>query len=226
MRRTRCILIAVALTVAGCGSVDWFPAYHRQPTTPDQFSFPTKTGVAVGTAVTSDPITVAGLTADTTPISVSGAAGSQYTVNTTAATSEAGTVKNGDTVTVTHTSAAAVGTPTVSTLSIGDMSATFTSVTGTTGSTATVNKTGAPGAIVPSGAQPLNVIAGVRSVSISNGSYSLDNTTFTTVTQSLSLTNQQNIFLRNTAAINIGGTVSTILSIDNVPTIIFITTTQ
>ena len=125
-------LVTLLFAIAGCGGagVDWFPAYHRSPTTPDPFSFPSKVGVATGAKITSDPITVAGLTGDSSPIGVSGAAGSEYAVNGTAATA-AGTVKNGDVVTVSHTTSSALGASTVSTLSIGNVNATFTTITQT-----------------------------------------------------------------------------------------------
>ena len=126
-------LVTLVFAMAGCGDVDWFPAYERLPTTPDQFSFPGKTGVALNTTVTSDPITVSGLTGATSPVSVTGSVGSnsKYAINGAAATNAAGTVKNGDRVTVSHTSANAVGTSTISTLSIGTVNGSFTSRTQT-----------------------------------------------------------------------------------------------
>jgi hypothetical protein len=123
-------LLVLFCTVAACGSVDWFPPYKRLPTTPDQFSFPDKTGVALGAQVTSGPITVSGITADA-PISISDTSqsNSQYSINGGALTSAAGTVKNGDQVTITHTSASIPGGVVISTLSIGNVTGTFKSVT-------------------------------------------------------------------------------------------------
>ena len=125
------LLVSLSLAIFGCGSVDWFPAYQRQPTTPDAFTFPTKTNVPIFTNVSSAAITVSGLTADTSPISISGPTGSNsaYAVNGGTATSAAGTVKNGDTVTVSHTSASGPGGSVTSTLSIGNVNGTFTSIT-------------------------------------------------------------------------------------------------
>lgn len=221
MRRIGYTLIAVALTMAGCGSVEWFPEYVRSPTTPDQFSFATKTGATVSPAtVTSDAITVAGLTAESSPISVTGSVGSdsKYSVNVAPATATAGTVKNGDTVTVTHTSSTALGTATISTLTIGNVSATFTSITQTVESF-TRTATGLAGARVPSGAIALNLLSGIHAISITNGTYSFDNITFTSLTQTINISNGQNIFL-----ISSGTPVTTTLTIDTVPST-FTTTT-
>ena len=122
------ILLILVFLLAGCGEIDWFPDYVRLPTTPDDFFFTAKTGTGLNQQVTSDSITVAGLTAETSPISITGSA-SKYSVNGAAATAAAGTVKNGDTVAVVHTSATVVNTSTVSTLTIGNKSATFVSTT-------------------------------------------------------------------------------------------------
>jgi hypothetical protein len=129
-----CLLFAfLALTACGGSGVHWLPPYKRLPTTPDPFSFTTKTGVALNTSVTSDAITVTGLTGDSSPISITGSVGSasKYAIGSATATDAAGTVKNGDQVTVTHTSANALGSSTVSTLSIGNVNGTFTSITET-----------------------------------------------------------------------------------------------
>lgn len=123
-------LVLCAVLLSGCGEIEWFPPYQRLPTTPDLFSFPAKTGTEKLVQVTSDPVTVSGLTADS-PIEITGSVGSEskYSVNGATPTDLAGTVKNGDTVTVSHTSANALGTATVSTLSIGNVSAQFVSTT-------------------------------------------------------------------------------------------------
>lgn len=129
-------LVALVLVLQGCGEVEWFPDYVRLPTTPDAFTFTAQTGTEKSTAekpvlVTSSAITVAGLTGASSPISVTGTVGSdsKYSINGATPTGAAGTVKNDDTVTVTHTASSALGTPTTSTLTIGNVSANFVSTT-------------------------------------------------------------------------------------------------
>ena len=84
-------------------------------TTPDAFGFTVQTGVALSTTVTSNPITVSGINA-AAPISVSGGT---YHVNGGGYTGAAGTVNNGDTVSVRLTSASSTSTQTCATLTIG-----------------------------------------------------------------------------------------------------------
>lgn len=122
------LLSLVVMSVAGCG-VDWLPEFERQPTTPDQFTFTNQTGTQQNVRVTSNAITVVGLTAATSPIKVTGGGDSKYSINGGTETSADGTVKNGDKVTISHTSASTIDTPTVTTLQIGNVSATFTSWT-------------------------------------------------------------------------------------------------
>ena len=119
-------LVALLFALTGCGSVDWFPKYVRPPTTPDPFTFTAQANVAVNAPITSNSITVSGLTADSSPISITGtASNSQFSINGATATSVATNVKNGDQVTVIQTSAATPDTTTTSTLTIGNVNGTF-----------------------------------------------------------------------------------------------------
>ena len=99
-----------------------------QDTTPDAISFASVNGVARGSTQTSASATVSGINVSA-PISVS--SGSLYSIGCTESgfTDAAGTIGNGQTVCVRHTAASAFGTDTVTTLAIGDGSATFTSTT-------------------------------------------------------------------------------------------------
>ena len=92
---------------------------------PDAFGFTDQTGVASGSAVTSNTITVSGINT-VAAISVTGG---EYSVNGGAYTSAAGTVNNGDTVTVRHTHSAGESTRIDTVVTIGGVSATFSSVT-------------------------------------------------------------------------------------------------
>jgi len=95
-------------------------------TTPNAFTFTNMTSVAVSTQVTSAPITVLGINAPA-PISVSN--GSSYSIGAGPFVSTAGTVTNAQTVRVQHTSSATNNTATNTVLTIGGVSATFTSTT-------------------------------------------------------------------------------------------------
>lgn len=93
--------------------------------TPNPFSFATKTGVNPNTTQASEAIIISGITAGTA-ISVS--AGSEYKLNNAPWTSVAGVLNNSDTVQVRHTSLTGSLTQTVTTLTIGTVSGTFTTI--------------------------------------------------------------------------------------------------
>ena len=93
---------------------------------PDAFTFADRTGVAGSTPVVSAPITISGLSLETS-ISV---AGGEMSIGCTATyTSTTGTVSNGQTVCVRHTSAAAASTSATTTLTVGTVSDVFQSTT-------------------------------------------------------------------------------------------------
>ncbi len=96
-------------------------------TTPDAFSFVDITGAQLSTLTASAGVTVAGISA-AAAISISGA-DAQYSINGGAYTSTAGTVVNGDVVTVRLTSAAQYVTQINAVLTIGGVSDTFSVTT-------------------------------------------------------------------------------------------------
>jgi hypothetical protein len=113
-----------ARLVRGGQSFDAFDA--QSDTTPDPFTFTDVTGVPLSTVQTSDTITVGGITA---PAAIS-IVGGEYELNSSGTwTSSAGTVANGDTVRVRHTSSGTNSTAVNTTLTIGGVSDTFTSTT-------------------------------------------------------------------------------------------------
>ena len=206
--RNLCLIVLLS-AMAGCGSsVDWFPEYKRSETTPDQFSFPTKTGVALNAEVTSAPITVSGITGTSSPISITGSVGSNSKFTVTGADGVvipgAVTVKNGDKVTVAHTSANALGTATTSTLTIGTISAIFTSLTQTVATPSFSIPTQVGGFLQAFATiSSVDGIPGTHVVSIKDGNaqYALGDTTtipfaFTTNTQTVTTLNNTHIFLR------------------------------
>ncbi|MBJ6750557.1 hypothetical protein [Geomonas anaerohicana] len=229
----RMLPLLLLFAVAGCGEIDWFPPYVKPATSPDAFSFdPPTTGTEKNVDVTSKEIDVKGLTAATSPIKVSGAAGSTYSINGGAATSSDGTVKNGDKVTVTHKSATTLGTATTSTLTIGDKGADFVSTT----KTAELGKFTDPvqnGSFVISHADVTDAASGTQQVSIADSLKSTDAqfqvtstlienpdlTLFTNIKQGFALKGQR-IFVRNLAT---QASATTTLTIDGVDTVVTLT---
>lgn len=94
-------------------------------TTPDAFTFTDQTNVALSTLTESNAITVSGITA-AAAISVTGG---EYQINGGSWVTSSGTVSNGDSVKVRHTSSASNSTATNTTLTIGGVSDTFTTTT-------------------------------------------------------------------------------------------------
>jgi hypothetical protein len=123
-------LIALFFIIAGCG-VDWFPVYKRTATTPNPFSFNSKTGVPIFGSVSSNAVVISGFANSTTAAPISISTGSAFSINGAAPNATAGTIKNNDSVKVIQTSASQPGTPTVSTLTIGNVAGTFTTITQT-----------------------------------------------------------------------------------------------
>jgi subtilisin-like proprotein convertase family protein len=96
--------------------------------TAGDISFATKIDQPWATTVESNSVTLSGINPNT-PISVTGAGGS-YKINALAYTTTAGTVKDGDTVTVKGNTASADLTDTLVTLTVGGQARTFTLRTG------------------------------------------------------------------------------------------------
>jgi hypothetical protein len=99
-------------------------------TTPDAFSFTSQTGVPLSTLTSSNEVQIFGINTGA-PISISGG---EYSIaldptTYTVFTSSAGTIYNGQSIKVRHTSSASTNTNTTTTLTIGGISATFTSTT-------------------------------------------------------------------------------------------------
>ncbi|MEW6445748.1 MAG: S8 family peptidase [Pseudomonadota bacterium] len=95
-------------------------------TTPDAFAFPPVSNVSPGSVVTSSTITVSGITA-AAPI---GIVNGEYSLGCGSAfTSSPGQVQNGQSLCVRHTASSAYGASVTSTLTVGGVSAGFTSTT-------------------------------------------------------------------------------------------------
>lgn len=214
-------LIALIFTLASCGDIEFFPEYKKTSATPDLFSFTSKTKVPISETVTSDPITVSGLTADSSPVSIRGGNNSKYSINAAPDTDVAGTVKNGDKVTVSHTSAAEPGNLTTSTLTIGNVTGNFTSTTVIVVIPGFASQTVAAGAFAVSSV-PITSFDGApdtHKISVEGGSnaqYSIGSEDFfTNLPQTIPNLNGRLIFLRNRASLT-GDEVKTTLTIDGV----------
>lgn len=169
-----------------------------QPDTiPNSFSFASQTAVPVSSQITSNSATISGINA-ATPITVSGG---EYSVNGAAFTTAAGTVNNNQAVQLRHISASAQNTPTTTTVTIGGVSATFTSTTADTTPDpfSFSDQSGvAAGATVTSGSIVVSGINAAAAISVSGGQYSLNGGAFTAMAGSV--TNGQTVQVRHTAA--------------------------
>jgi hypothetical protein len=121
-------LWATGLWSTDLWAADLWAAEAVDDTTPDAFSFVNQTGVALSATITSAQVTITGIDA-ASPITVSGASTPLYSINGGAFTAIAGTVEAGDEVRARHTSSASEFTWTHTLVTIGGVSATFSSRT-------------------------------------------------------------------------------------------------
>jgi len=175
------------------------------------FAFnPSAISATAGTTQKSVSITVSLSNGTSAPISVTGGS---YVKNGLAATTTAGTVANGDTILVQNVTPSTTGLVAVTTVTIGDKSATFslTPTAATTGYDFTFDlASGAtPGQLAVS-----NAVSAPQSaaISVTNGEYSLDNgTTWTSATGTV--TSGTSVIVRHTTSPYSGQTVTTTLTI-------------
>lgn len=122
-------IAVAALSLTACGGGGGNGGESAMPvvdTTPDAFTFTDQTGVPQSTQITSAPVTITGISA-AAPISVSGG---EYSLDCTGNyVATAGSVNSNQRVCVRQTSAATDNTPTDTVLTVGGVSATFTSTT-------------------------------------------------------------------------------------------------
>jgi hypothetical protein len=114
------------LTIGGVNGI-FKTITKTEDLTPDTFSFDANESAPTATEITSNTVTISGINSDAA-ISVS--AGSEYELNGSGTwVSAAGTVSDGDTIAVRHTSSTDQGAITVTTLTVGTLSTSFTSKT-------------------------------------------------------------------------------------------------
>jgi hypothetical protein len=126
------IILITITAITGCSGVEWFPD-GRQPS---QFSFATITDTPINSFVTSNTTFIGGNTYSTTLTVTNGEISLGTTTTATGTTStqvwSSGTVTlpaGGANVMVRHKSASTAQTSTVTTISAGSKTATFTSIT-------------------------------------------------------------------------------------------------
>lgn len=204
-------LLFITLTIAGCGDFEWFP----DGTKPNDFSFAAKSGVNRRTPIVSNSITVSG-NSYAAPISISNG---EYSLDNGPYTSASGKVNAGQTVTVRHISAIPYGTTTTTTLTIGGVSSTFSSVTMSAPAVFSniSSFTFAPkldvdvSTTVTSDSITIRGNSAATSISVTNGEYSLDGGTFTSAS---GLINPgQTVALRHTSATGYHALVTTTLTV-------------
>ncbi|CCN45972.1 putative Large exoprotein involved in heme utilization or adhesion [Vibrio nigripulchritudo MADA3029] len=199
-------------------------------TVPNAFSLqPTVTGLPpeLSVVVTSNTITVSGINT-ATPISITDG---EYSINGGAFTNTAGTVNNGDTVQVRHTTANAYSTLTTTTLDIGGVTDTFVSTTKTLDTTpnayslqpTVVGLPPEPSVVAVSNTITVSGINSAAPISIVNGEYRVNSGAFTSTAGTVN--NGDTVQVRHTTASTYGTLTTSTLDIGGV-TDTFLSTTR
>jgi sugar lactone lactonase YvrE len=202
------------LTVAGF-SAPFSVTTVSQHITPDPFSFTPVSNAAPGSLQTSNTVTITGIDI-AVPISIAGGA---YRVNGGAFTGAAGTVNNGDTVTVQLAAAATLGTTTTATLTVSNVSAGFSVTTTTAQATPnafsfTPQTNVARSMVVTSNTVTITGINAAVPISVTGGSYSVNGGAFTTAPGSV--VNGNTVALRQTSSANFSITTTATLTVSGV----------
>ncbi|HVT36332.1 MAG TPA: hypothetical protein VHE37_12135, partial [Nevskiaceae bacterium] len=190
-------------------------------TTPNAFTFATKTAVSRNVQVTSAAKAIKGINAPA-PVTISGGT---YSIGTTDCgntyTSAAGMISNGQKICLRHTSSRSPATKTSTIVTIGGVSGTFSSVT-VDDVPAAFKFTDAagvtPSSVVVSDTVTVSGIDAPAAVSVKNGEYSIGisdcGNTFTSADGTIS--NGQMICVRHTAAAGNNKAINTVLIIGGV----------
>ena len=203
------------LTIGGVSST-FIVTTRPDDTTPDTFSFPAVTGVAVETLTTSEAITISGVNT-AAAISITGG---EYSIADGAYTSANGTVTNDQTVSVRLTSSTDTNTETQAVLTVGELSAHFSVTTAPDTTPADFSSELLPitnaqlGAILTSNVITVSDIDVAVSISIAGGEYAIDGGDFTAVASTV--TEGQTVVLRATASSNLNTQQTAVLNIGGV----------
>lgn len=181
---------------------------------PDAFAFAAKTGVMPSTLVASDPATITGITG-AAPVTVEDGT---YSIGCTGSyVTGSGVITNGQTVCVRHFSAATNGTSWSSRLTIGGVSALFTSTTATGDTQPDVFSLNdqvdvAAGSTVVSNVVTITGIDTATSISVTNGEYSIGCNGIFTAAAGMIQPNQS-VCVRHTASATPGASNTTTLTV-------------
>ena len=225
LRHTAANQFATATTTTlsiGGVSASFVSTTRAADSTPDAFIFTDQSQVQLSTEVISNTVTVSGIEV-AVAISVSGG---EYAIGceTTAFTGEAGTINNGETVCVRHTSASTEETATNTTLEIGAVSDVFTSTTrgavildSTPDAFSFVDQADvAPESVVTSAPVTISGIDTAAQVTVTGGEYSVNCEAGTYSAAAGTISNGQTICVRHTAAAGFATMTNTTLTIGGV----------
>jgi hypothetical protein len=213
--------ISATLVVGGSGDVIFNVFTEDADTAPDPINFAAQIDVPLSTLVTSNTVTITGINV-ATPISITGG---EYRVNAGAFTADAGTVVSGDEITVRQTSSANPDTPTNAFLTVGNQGATFSVTTGDTTPIqfTFTDVTNAPlNALTSSNSVAIFGITLPSTISIVGGEYSINTGIFTSTPGTV--TNGQQVVVRQTSSPTPGTTTNTVLTVGGVSDTFAVTT--
>jgi hypothetical protein len=121
---------AATLTIGGITGT-FTATTEAEDRTPEALTFPAKTGVQTNVLVTSDPVTITGINTTVLATPTTG----EMSVNGGVFSASSSQVTSGDQVRLRHTSSSSASTSATTTISIGTVSASFVSTTGSVDTT-------------------------------------------------------------------------------------------
>lgn len=188
-------------------------------TTPDAFAFTAQDGVATGTVVTSNTVTITGIDAPAAILVMNG----RYSIGCTATfTDAAGTISNGQSVCLRHTSAAQPGTTVETVLNVGGVMASFASTTAQAPPPDTTPDSYSfgsrsdtePGALVESETVTIRGINTAAPISVSGGEYRVNGGAYRSTASTVG--NGSSVQVRHTASLMFNTATVTTLSVGGV----------
>ncbi len=215
----------VAVLTIGLGSDNWSLTTVAADVTPEPFSFAPLINQALSSPITSAPATITGIDVPV-PITV---VGGEYAIGAGAFTAAAGTVANGDTVTLRQTSSATPATATVATVTVGGVPADF-SVTTVPADTTPNAFTFAPQLDVPlstvttSAAATITGINTATAITVIGGEYSISGGAFTAAAGTI--TNNQTVTVRQTSSALFDTTTNAVVTVGGVSGTFAVTTEE